>query len=194
MRQSLSIGQLRKIEDILSDLSFLGYSTATRNLAYQIQYIEFLAKFWNAYHLYGSVSAIFLKDYTIHICAATEHLLFEGVNIIHNATGLRPAKDKLESLTRLSLKYLVISKQQKIDIDSLRDRRNLTHPGRQYDLDTKIFTVNQAKNDRLLLTSIVASLQKRIWFPWTLPDCVRCDDCKYLGLSICTICRRPLDE
>lgn len=194
MKKELEIFGLQKVNEIVTSLIFLGYSTQLRNLAYQVQYIDFLAKVWNSYRLYGSISSLFLKDYTVQVATAIENLLYIGVNQIHAQAGLGLARDKFESLIKLATKYLILDSKQRGEVNRLRERRNILHPKKQFELDIKVFTIEQARSDRLLMTKIIQSLKKRIWTPHLLPDCVRCDYSRTQNLSYCEICLRPLDE
>jgi hypothetical protein len=75
-KQSLNIELLKTIDDILSELNFLKYNTRTRNLAYQLQLLNFLNELVKSYDIYGGIRKCLIRQLVSPLngsCAVTMH-------------------------------------------------------------------------------------------------------------------------
>jgi len=135
---------LPTIETILTELDFLDYSTQKRNLAYRIQFVEFLKRQYSSQTLYGAVKTMFIKNFHDLVVNTAEQLLFICVEQeLYLKTGKRAGIT--ESLTKQELRKVacnlgVIAEETAEILKKVFGKRDVLHPSRQLKLDTEVFT------------------------------------------------------
>lgn len=132
---------LRTISEILTDFSFLKYSTRKRNLAYQLQYLDFKVELLRLKSIYGAVQACLMRDLVITITNIIEYLLFVSLGTIY---GKDPKPHKFPQLVGQAKSKHLISKVLAKDLNKIDELRNKIHPSKQKaELDIACFTKKQ---------------------------------------------------
>lgn len=134
----LKIAPLKTIEVILSDFEFLEYGTRKRNLAYQVQYLEFKIQVLKNYSIYGSIRGAMLRDIVITVTNIMEYILFTSLCAVY---GEDPKNHKFPSMIGQARRKGLISRNLAADMNKIDELRNKLHPSRQKsELDVKCFT------------------------------------------------------
>jgi hypothetical protein len=132
---------LKTIPEILSDLTFLKYSTHKRNLAYQLQYLEFKMNLLESGATYGAVRGCLIRDLVINITNVIEYLLFISLRTIY---GRDPKPYQFPHLVGQAKRNNLINKILSGKLNKIAELRNKLHPSKQnVDLDIKFFTQKQ---------------------------------------------------
>lgn len=135
---------LKTIKEILSDFDFLEYSTQKRNLAYQVQYLEFKTNILKSKSVYGAVRACLIRELVIAITNIIEYLLFISLKTIY---GRDPKPHKFPHLVGQARANHLISRELARDLNGIDILRNKLHPSKQkVELDINCFTKKQAYN------------------------------------------------
>jgi len=141
-KKKLDIPAVKTIDEILSEFHFLEYSTRKRNLAYQVQYLDFQIKLLKEYVIYGSVLNSLLRNAVISITNIIEYLLF---TCLRSEYGKDPKSHKFPSLIGQAKTRNMISKNLAGDLNKINDLRNNLHPSKQKDaLDVNCFDKKDA--------------------------------------------------
>jgi len=154
---------LRTIHQIISSLDFLEYSTCKRNLAYQIQYLEFKINILRSGNIYGAVRACLMRELVITITNIMEYLLFISLRTIY---GDDPRPNEFPHLVGQAKSNNLISKELAKDLIKIDKLRNKLHPSQQNkELDINSFTKGEVysalKNLNLLEQELGESFSRR---------------------------------
>jgi len=132
---------LKTIPKILSEFDFLEYSTRKRNLAYQVQYLEFKNNLLKSNSVYGAVKGCLMRDLVINITNIIEYLLFISLRAIY---GRDPKSHKFPQLIGQARRNNLINKDLARDLNKVEELRNKLHPSKQkVELDINCFTTKQ---------------------------------------------------
>jgi len=132
---------LKTIKDNLSEFDFLEHSTRKRNLAYQLQYLDFNMQLLREYNLYGAIEAAILRHLVIHITNIIEYLLFVSLSKVYDKD---PKNHKLPSLIGQAKNKGLIDKTLASNLNGVVEIRNKLHPSKQNEeLDIKCFTYKE---------------------------------------------------
>lgn len=132
-KKPFEIEPLSTVDEILKKLSFLRYSTQLRNLAYQIQLLEFLRSLHKNYKIDRGLQNIFVMQICYTSSIIIEHLLYCGIN---DRIKLSKYK-KASSLNNMAKKLSIIDKKTRFRLEEIIDIRNDLHPEKQKELHTK---------------------------------------------------------
>ena len=173
-KEKLNIPPLKTIREILSDLKFLKYSTRKRNLAYQIQYQDFLLKLLESYYIYGSLKNILFRQYVVTVTNIVEYLLFVS---LHQIYGKAPKTHKIPRLIGQARSKKIISRELGRDLNKINDLRNRIHPSKQKNhLDINSFNKNEVQSCSNILDKLIEEVRdffvsKKIKVNSKLPRC-----------------------
>jgi len=144
MKRKLPIGSLKTISQILSEYNFLQYGTRKRNLAYQLQYLEFKLSFLYKYKVYGSIEKIMCREIVISITNIIEYLLFVSLREIYKHD---PKNHKLPSLIGQARRKDLIKQEIAKELNEIVKLRNKLHPSKQKkELDINCFTIRNVNS------------------------------------------------
>jgi hypothetical protein len=148
---------LKTILEILSDLDFLKYSTRKRNLAYQLQYLEFKMNLLTSGTTYGAVRGCLMRDLVINTTNIIEYLLFISLRTIY---GKDPKPCKFPHLVGQAKKNGIIRKKLSQELNKIEELRNRLHPSKQKnDLDIKFFNRSQVNSCLSALNTLKQELK-----------------------------------
>ncbi len=155
-KEKLKIPPLKTIDEIISDLDFLKYSTRKRNLAYQINYFDYLTKFLDSYHIYGSLKSSLIRQSIIVATNIIEYLLFISLRQIY---GKDPKPNKFPHLVGQARRKSLVGKKLAGQLNKLNKLRDKLHPSKQEeDLDIVRFTYNELHECNYCLTILEEEL------------------------------------
>ncbi len=133
---------LKTVQQILLELDFLEYSTRKRNLAYQVQYLEFKINLLKSRAVYGAVQGCLVRDIVINVTNIIEYLLFISLRTIY---GRDPKSHKFPQLIGQAKRNNLITKTLANNLNKIEELRNKLHPSKQKaELDIICFTPRQA--------------------------------------------------
>jgi len=190
MKKKLEIDPLKPIKDILEkDLGFLSYTTFKRNLAYQLQFLQFLKSLSDNYTLYGGLKNIFCRYELICITNSYEYILRA---ILHEKKPIRDRKKiPFTNLTSAAKKNNLITKKLEKKLNSIYNIRNKIHPEKQKDLDVNTFTESLLNDAFSALENLQNELQKKpapVLVPVRAKRPQRQDECDYCILFQGEVC------
>lgn len=138
MKKNLEIGQLKKIKKILDgDLGFFVDSIYKMNLAYQVQFLQFLRQLEDNYNLYGGLKNIFYRYALICISNIYEYLL--RVALLQKGLVTNRKRVNFGSLISTAKNKNLISKLLAKELSAVYNERNKIHPEKQKNLDVITF-------------------------------------------------------
>ena len=114
--------------DHKDDWGFIRDTRTRENIAYQMQYLEFLTYLYNDYQMYLTIESLHCKNMIAVIAGVVESALHALVNQNSESAGLQFDKDTPPvKLIQEALYTKIIDRQMKNDFHSLRKVRNLIH-------------------------------------------------------------------
>jgi hypothetical protein len=139
MKERFNISPLKSVETILEEFEFLQYCTQKRNLAYQIQFLEFLKELNSNYEIDRGLRSIFIRQIVICTTNIIEYLLYVT---LYQEYGVVINNDRINNLIAQSKTKGLITKPLSKGLELLAKKRNKLHPKKQIELDAKDFDEN----------------------------------------------------
>jgi hypothetical protein len=140
-KKKFAINSLRKVEQIINkELYFLNYSTQKRNIAYQIQHLNFMRELYQNYKIYGATKGIFIQQVIILLHSMIEAILF--LVLSENGSKLEKNISFQGLISRgKNIKPPILTKTLHKNLLKINKKRNLLHPERHKELHIKNFTL-----------------------------------------------------
>ena len=157
-KEKLNIPELPTVDLILSELDFLPYSTHKRNLAYQLQFLDFLNKLAKSYDIYGGIKKCLIRQQIVVATNIIEYLLFISLRQIY---ANNPKSNGLPDLIGQAKRKSLISKPMAKSLNDINNLRNKIHPSKQIvDLDLKFFTDENIDQCNSVVHSLISDLRE----------------------------------
>lgn len=129
------------------DWSFIKDARARENIAYQMQYLEFLIYLYNDYQIYLTIESLLCKNIMVIIAGVVESALFDLSNQSFEKGNLE--LDKTTNPIKLiqdAFDLGIIDKEMKDNFHNLRRIRNLIHlKGIEYQ-EHDAYTIEEVNN------------------------------------------------
>jgi hypothetical protein len=155
-KEELKLPPLKTIEDILSELDFFSYSTRIRNLAYQIQLLEFQQNLLVHYNVYGGLRNSLIRQFVIVTTNIVEYLLFISLWQIY---GKDPKPNNIPKLIGQAKRKQLIERDLARDLNDINKLRLMLHPSKQLnELDVKVFNDTHIDSCMYTLHKLIAAL------------------------------------
>lgn len=156
-KEKLNIPALRTVEELLSELGFLKYSTHTRNVTYQLQLLDFLTAVLDRCDVYGGIRNSLIRQLTIITVNIVEYLLFVSLRQVY---GSDPKYGGLPDLIGQARKRELLDKSLAGDLNEVVSWRNKLHPSKQkHELDVKSFTEDNINHSNSVLHRLISALR-----------------------------------
>lgn len=119
---------LRSANLYKDDWSFIADARARENIAYQMQYLEFLVCLYNDYQIYLTIESLMCKNIMVIIAGVVEDALFDLINQSCKKAEFEFCKTMNPiKLIQESFDVGIIDKEMKDNFHNLRKVRNLIH-------------------------------------------------------------------
>lgn len=129
------------------DWFFIKDDRARENIAYQMQYLEFLTYLYNDYQIYLTIESLLCKNIMVIVAGVVESALYDLVNQLCEKVNLE--FDKTTNPVKLIQEAFdlgIIDKEMKDNFHNLRRVRNLIHlKGIEYQ-EHDAYTLKEANN------------------------------------------------
>jgi hypothetical protein len=156
-KERLNIAPLKTIQEHLSELSFLKYSTRARNLAYQLQLLDFIAELLTSYDIYGGVKNSLVRQVVIIVTNIAEYLLFASLRQFY---GTDPDSSGFPDLVGQAKRNGLLDKKLAVELNKINDYRVKLHPSKQAtELDVKFFDEEKMEFCRSVLHALISTLR-----------------------------------
>jgi len=141
------------------DWVFIADEQARANIAYQMQYLEFLVNLYNDYQIYAAVESLLCKNIMVLIDSIVECALFDLVNQACAKANLQYDKKTFQTkIIQTACDLGIITKHMKDNFHNLRRVRNLLHmKGIEY-AEYNAYTIDEANNYLRLLEKFRARI------------------------------------
>jgi len=109
--------------------SFIEDETIKENIAYQMQYLEFMICLYNEYQIYLTVESLICKDIMVIVAGVVEAALFDLIELARKKMNM-PMEDRTDFTTLLGMgyhEYGFLAKDQWHFFHDLRKVRNYVH-------------------------------------------------------------------
>jgi hypothetical protein len=108
--------------------SFISSTAIRENIAYQMQYLEFLIKLYNSYQIYLTVESLLCKTIMVTIASVVECALFDSVETASKKANFNLG-DRRDFITLIKFAYDMqyIDREMKDAFHELRKVRNFVH-------------------------------------------------------------------
>lgn len=177
-KEKLNIPALPTVAVILSEVDFLQYSTHTRNLAYQLQFVNFLNELVKSYDIYGGVRKCLIRQLVIVATNVVEYLLFVS---LHQIYGDDPKSSGLPDLIGQAKRNGLIDKPLANDLNNINNLRIRLHPSKQItELDVKFFTEENMDSCNSALHRLISALRE-FFAPQDIQVETATEECAYEG-------------
>ncbi|OGY91184.1 MAG: hypothetical protein A3B31_01085 [Candidatus Komeilibacteria bacterium RIFCSPLOWO2_01_FULL_53_11] len=129
------------------DWSFVTDTAIRENIAYQLQYIEFLVKLYNGYQIYLTVESLLCKTIMVTIAGIIECALFDSVEQASTKANFNIG-DKRDFITLINFAYDMqyIDRDMKDAFHELRKIRNFIHLTAADFQEYKAYTVEETNH------------------------------------------------
>jgi hypothetical protein len=156
-KEKLNIALLKTVQEHLSKLSFLKYSTHSRNLAYQLQLLDFISELLNSYDIYGGVKNSLIRQVVIIVTNIAEYLLFASLRQFY---GSDPSSSGFPDLVGQAKRNGLLDKKLARALNEINDYRIKLHPSKQTaELDVKFFNEDKMELCHSILHMLVSALR-----------------------------------
>jgi len=118
----------RPANSFKDDWSFIKNPRERENVAYQMQYLEFLIYLYNDYQIYLTIESLLCKNMMVIIASVIEDALYDLVNQSCKKANLRlDERTKPIKLIQEAFDLGIVDKEMKDNFHNLRKIRNLVH-------------------------------------------------------------------
>ena len=156
-KEKLNIAPLKTVQEHLSELSFLKYSTRSRNLAYQLQLLDFISELLTSYDIYGGVKNSLIRQVVIIVTNIAEYLLFVSLRQFY---GSDPNPSGFPDLVGQAKRNGLLDKELAKSLNEINDYRVKLHPSKQTsELDVKFFNEEKMELCHSILHKLVSALR-----------------------------------
>ncbi len=108
--------------------AFIHDTTVRENIAYQMQYLEFLTNLYNDYQIYLTVESLLCKDIICTVSGIIEAALFDLIQATKEKAGLKLDRTDFTALLGMAYhEYKLIDEELWHFCHELRKVRNLVH-------------------------------------------------------------------
>ena len=137
MKKQLQISPLPTISEILKEFSFLEYSANVRNMAYQIQFLEFLIQLENHYNIDRGLKITFVHHIIVNVISIIEHLLC--VTLLGEKTDIKfPSRGKYRFIVSKAEKNGLITQATAKQLLKLIKKRSQIHLNKNNEILLKV--------------------------------------------------------
>lgn len=128
--------------------SFIGDKTVRENIAYQMQYLEFMVHLYNDYQIYLTIESLLCKDIIVTVGGIIEAALFDLISSARKKAGMaKPDRTDFTILLGQAYHdYGLIDKDMWHFCHELRKVRNLVHLKAADFQEHSAYTVDQAND------------------------------------------------
>jgi hypothetical protein len=117
-----------------SQWKFITEETIQRNIAYQIQYLDFLITLYNSYNIYATIESLITKNIIVNVNLIIEAVLSYSVEYLENLKEKKEEKEVLEEFDSYNVligkayhEHKLISKDLWHTLHELRKQGNSRH-------------------------------------------------------------------
>lgn len=134
---------------------FIEFVPARENIAYQLQYLEYMINLYNDYQMYLTIESLHCKNMMITIASIMECALFD---LLYQLAGEKPhiafdEKEDFLSMIDLGFHAGLLDRQMKNLLHELRKVRNFVHISNLEHKEYKAYDIEQVNSYITLLNN-----------------------------------------
>lgn len=162
-KELLAVGRHpQSAEQYREEWSFVTYEPARDNIAYQLQYLEFMINLYNDYKMYLTIESLHCKNMLITLASIFESALFDLLYQVNEDKGLGlDIREDFVSLIELSFRNGVIDGNAKYSLHELRKVRNFVHISSLEHKEYTAYNIEQVNLYLILLNNFQKKMQDK---------------------------------